>query len=133
MTSTRPYLIRAIFEWIIDNKLTPYLSVNANMENVEVPQQHINKDGTIVLNIMPASVKDLELDDEWISFQARFGGTSHSIYFPVHAVLAIFAKENGEGMAFKPEEIQTNKPKISKTDENPPIEKPKRPNLKLVK
>ena len=99
MTSNKPYLIRAIYDWIIDNNLTPYILVNALHPQVEVPQQYVT-DGRIVLNISPDACRGLHLDNHKIVFSARFGGiTSQVLVYPV-AVLAIYAKENGRGMEF---------------------------------
>ncbi|MCW8964164.1 MAG: ClpXP protease specificity-enhancing factor [Gammaproteobacteria bacterium] len=99
MTTRRPYLIRAFNDWILDNGLTPYLSVNADYDGVEVPRDFV-MDGEIVLNISPASVRNLELGQEYILFDARFSGRGYQIVIPIKAVIAIFARENGEGMAF---------------------------------
>ena len=99
MTSTRPYLIRAFYEWIEDNGLTPHILVNAELPGVEVPKQHVHE-GQIVLNINPVAVRDLLLGNEYIEFNARFGGVARAIRVPIAAVLAIYASENGHGMAF---------------------------------
>lgn len=99
MTSTKPYLIRALNEWILDNKMTPFLLVDATIEGVEVPQQHI-RDGKIILNIAPGAVQEIAFEDEWIYFSARFSGQAFMINVPINAVLAIYAKENGRGMMF---------------------------------
>jgi len=117
MTSNKPYLIRALNEWIIDNQMTPFLLVDANIEGVEVPQQHI-RDGKIILNIAPGAVQEIAIEDEWIYFavqeiaiedewiyfSARFSGQAFMINVPVNAVLAIYAKENGRGMMFAGDE-----------------------------
>ena len=97
-TSTRPYLIRALFEWCVDQGLTPYLLVVVN-ENVRVPKEFI-KNGEIVLNISPEATGGLQLGNEWIEFKARFGGVAREIFVPVEQVVAIYAKENAQGMAF---------------------------------
>lgn len=99
MKTRRPYLIRALYEWIIDNGLTPYIVADASCEGVEVPQQFV-VDGEIVLNINPTAVRNLQLGQEYIMFDARFSGKARSIVVPVHAVYAIYAQENGEGMVF---------------------------------
>ncbi|RKZ86690.1 MAG: ClpXP protease specificity-enhancing factor [Candidatus Parabeggiatoa sp. nov. 3] len=109
MTSMRPYLLRALYEWIVDNGLTPYLLVNADHDQVEVPRQFV-ENGQIILNIAPMAVQGLTLDNEWVSFSARFSGRSFSVFVPVLAVLAIYAKENGKGMFFQPEEEQETSP-----------------------
>jgi stringent starvation protein B len=102
MTSNRPYLIRAMYEWINDNGMTPYLLVDAAFPGVVVPTQAI-KDGRIVLNIAARAVTQLSLGDQEIHFLARFGGVSQSVRVPVAAVQAVYAQESGQGMAL-PEE-----------------------------
>ncbi len=99
MTSNKPYLIRAMFDWIVDNDLTPYLLVNAAFPGVEVPQEHVNG-GRIVLNISPAASRGLHLENDRIVFTARFSGLATQIFVHPAAVLAIYAKENGRGMEF---------------------------------
>ncbi len=99
MTSNRPYLIRAIYDWIVDNELTPYLLVNAGFSGVEVPQEHVN-DGRIVLNISPKACRGLHMENDRILFSARFSGLVTQIFVPPEAVLAVYAKENGRGMEF---------------------------------
>lgn len=103
MTSHRPYLLRALYEWIADNGLTPHLLVDATRPQVLVPT-HAVKDGRIVLNVAERAVAGLEMTNELIAFSARFGGVSHSVSVPVSAVLAIYARENGQGMALPPED-----------------------------
>ena len=98
MTSHRPYLLRALYEWIADNGLTPHLLVDATRPGVQVPKHAIN-DGRIVLNVAQRAVAGLEMTNDLIRFSARFGGVSHSVSVPVGAVLAIYARENGQGMA----------------------------------
>jgi stringent starvation protein B len=102
MTSSRPYLLRAIYEWIIDNGMTPQLVVNAAAAGVEVPRQHVVED-KIILNIHPAAVKDLDLGKQSVSFSARFSGAPFQIFVPVGAVVAVYAKENGKGLVFNEE------------------------------
>jgi stringent starvation protein B len=102
MTSNRPYLIRAMYEWINDNGMTPYLLVDAAFPGVLVPAQAI-KDGRIVLNIAARAVTQLSLGDQEVHFLARFGGVSQSVRVPVAAVQAVYAQESGQGMAL-PEE-----------------------------
>lgn len=103
MSSNRPYLLRAIYDWITDNQLTPYVLVDASVEGVRVPPQVI-KNGQVVLNLAMRAVANLELGNDWISFQARFSGVSQSIRIPVQAVLALYAQENGQGMMFPAED-----------------------------
>ena len=125
MTPSQPYLVRAIYEWIVDNALTPYVLVNAEHDAAHVPRQYV-ENGKIVLNLGPVAVNDLDMANDYITFNARFGGKAMDVSFPVASVLAIYAKENGQGMVFNESE-----------GENPPPEpepdKPGRPSLKLVK
>lgn len=102
MTSHRPYLIRALNEWIIENNCTPYILVNAFESGVQVPQDFV-KDGQIVLNISPGAVQGLLISNEGIEFNGRFRGIPTRVYVPTAAVLGIYAKENGQGMIFEPE------------------------------
>jgi stringent starvation protein B len=109
MSSNRPYLLRAIHEWISDNGLTPYLLVDASVTGVRVPPQAV-KDGRIVLNIASRAVAQLELGKEWVRFMARFSGVSQSVEVPLGAVLAIYAQENGQGMMFPADGAPTSPP-----------------------
>ena len=103
MTSSKPYLIRALYDWIVDNGCTPHLVVEAKDERVRVPTQYV-KDGTIVLNIAPGAVRDLVLGNDYISFNERFGGVAQDVMFPVGAARMIYARENGQGMALPDEQ-----------------------------
>ena len=107
MTPNQPYLLRAFYEWIVDNDLTPHIVVNATLEGVDVPTEHI-KDGQIVLNISPTACGELLIQNDWVSFKARFSGMSRELFVPVPAVLAIFARENGAGTVFMDEETQSD-------------------------
>lgn len=98
MTSHRPYLLRALYEWIADNGMTPHLLVDATQPGVRVPA-HTVKDGKVVLNIAARAVAHLDLGNEAVAFTARFGGVSHAVVVPLSAVLAIYARETGQGMA----------------------------------
>lgn len=104
MSSNRPYLLRAVYEWISDNGLTPYLLVDARQTGVRVPT-HAIKDGQVVLNVAMRAVAELEIGNETVRFSARFNGVSQQVHVPVSAVLAIYAQENGQGMMFPPEAI----------------------------
>lgn len=126
MTSSRPYLLRALYEWIVDNDLTPYILVDAFIEGVDVPEQFI-QDGKIILNVAPHAVEHMELGNTELSFAARFSGAPVSISVPVVAVMAIYAKENGQGMVFNDDDPQQPVPP------DDPSEPPKRPALKVVK
>ena len=124
MISNRPYLIRAINEWLVDSQCTPHLLVNADAEGVDVPGQYI-QDGKIILNIGPQAVEGLRIGNEEVTFLARFSGVSQLISFPVDAVLAIYAKENGRGMMFSEDE----EPEPDDSGPQPTS----RPALKVVK
>ena len=102
MISNRSYIIRAMYDWIVDNNWTPHVQVDANYPGVDVPQAHV-QDGVIVLNLAPSAVVGLSMANDWFSFKARFGGIETRLAFPPEAVLAIFARENGQGMPFPPE------------------------------
>ncbi len=130
MTSSRPYMIRALYEWIVENDCTPYLLVNAMMDNVMVPQDHVNKDGQIVLNVAPRAIQGLELSNEAVSFNARFGGLPTDIYVPCAAVSGIYARENGQGMMFEHE--PGSDPEPSAPDDSGKASS-KRPSLRVVK
>ena len=135
MTSSRPYLTRALYEWILDNGCTPYVVVNANRDDVQVPRAHV-KDGQIVLNIAPTAVVGLKIDNDALEFSARFGGVAMQIYAPMGAVLGIYARENGQGMIFEPEDTPPT-PSPATPDQNrsgaTDNKKPGRPGLKIVK
>ncbi|NVC92506.1 ClpXP protease specificity-enhancing factor [Vibrio natriegens] len=107
MTARRPYMLRAFYDWLVDNDLTPHLVVDATMPGVRVPVEFI-QDGQIILNIAPRAVGNLELGNDAITFHARFSGRPHSVIVPVYAVQAIYARENGAGTMFEPEEVYTN-------------------------
>jgi stringent starvation protein B len=128
--SRRPYLIRAIYQWTLDCGFTPYLVVAADQPGVQVPKAFV-KDGRIALDIGPMAVRDLNLDYDPLFFSARFGGAAQEIVVPSGAVLAIYARENGEGLMFgEPEATPESQPP------EPPPEAPKpggRPKLRVIK
>jgi stringent starvation protein B len=130
MTSSRPYLIRALYEWIVDNGLTPHLLVNAEFPDVEVPRQYVHQ-GRIVLNINDSAVQGLELGNEAIKFNARFGGVPCSVRIPSAAVMAIYARENGQGMIFGEGQGGDEPPPPSPQPDKPQSDK--KPTLKIVK
>lgn len=99
-TSTRPYLIRALYEWCTDNGFTPYIAVRVD-DSVQVPREYV-KDGEIVLNVSYDATSALQMGNDFIEFKARFGGKPRDIMVPVGRVIAIYARENGQGMAFPP-------------------------------
>lgn len=129
MTSSRPYIMRALYEWIVENDCTPYLLVDAGIKDVMVPQQYV-KDGQIVLNISPGAVMDLNISNEAVVFNGRFGGVATDIFVPVGAIRSIYARENGQGMVFDAEEVPDDTP-----DDDPPtpVKPEKRPSLKIVR
>ncbi len=102
MTARRPYLLRAFYDWLLDNDLTPHLVVDINLPGVMVPLEYA-RDGQIVLNIAPRAVGNLELTNEEVHFNARFGGVPRQVVVPMVAVMAIYARENGAGTMFEPE------------------------------
>jgi stringent starvation protein B len=102
MSSYRPYLVRALYQWILDNEMTPHLLVDAARPGVRVPPSAV-QNGRVVLNIAPRAVSALDLDNDVIAFSARFGGVSQRVEVPVPAVLAIYARESGHGMALPDE------------------------------
>jgi stringent starvation protein B len=129
LTPTKPYLIRAFYEWIVDNDLTPHILVNAETEGVAVPSEFIS-DGQIILNISPGAIKMMDMANDWIYFNARFGGVSQDIHVPVHAVKAIYAQENGKGMVFAEEDIPPPPVPEDKSDKG---KSTKKPSLRIVK
>ncbi len=143
MSPSRPYLLRAFYDWLLDNDLTPHLVVNAELPGVKVPTQFV-EDGQIVLNVAPHAVGNLQLGNDAVTFNARFGGQPHALYIPLAAVAAIYARENGAGTVFQPEagyddeevegivEVDAEAPADDEPTETPP--RPKgRPSLKVIK
>ncbi|MBI2802568.1 MAG: ClpXP protease specificity-enhancing factor [Gammaproteobacteria bacterium] len=131
MTSTKPYLIRALYEWIVDNSFTPHLLVDARDERCVVPRQFV-KDGAIVLNIAQSATNSLMMGQDTVSFGARFSGVAYSITVPVAAVRAIYARENGRGLAFEDEP----EPADTESTSPPAADKPptkRAPTLTIVK
>ncbi|WP_118805400.1 ClpXP protease specificity-enhancing factor [Haemophilus haemolyticus] len=100
----RPYLLRAYYDWLVDNSFTPYLVVDATYLGVNVPVEYV-KDGQIVLNLSANATGNLQLTNDFIQFNARFKGVSRELYIPMGAALAIYARENGDGVMFEPEEV----------------------------
>ena len=135
MTSNQPYMLRAFYEWIVDNNLTPYIVVDANVPGTQVPVEHV-RDGQIVLNVSPSACGKMQMNNEDVSFEARFGGVARVLNVPTRAVLAIYAKENGAGTVFSIDEEpeteapQDGQPAEVKSNEKPPKGKP---TLKVVK
>lgn len=160
LSPRRPYLLRAFYDWLLDNQLTPHLVVDVSLPGVMVPMEFA-RDGQIVLNIAQRAVGGLELADDSVRFNARFGGVPRQVYVPMAAVLAIYARENGAGTVFKPEpayeldnltdvqgetltpgvvmSVVDNKQQDNVTETNPPDDPPPpaprggRPSLRVVK
>lgn len=143
MTSSRPYLVRALYEWIVDNGFTPYMLVDTSLDVVEVPRAFV-ENGRIILNISPEATHSLVLGNEAVTFNARFSGTAMDVHVPVVSVLAIYARENGQGMMFGEQDDNPTDPgagpgsgpSVAKSDSDKRPKAPpetKRPNLKIVK
>ncbi|WP_312933096.1 ClpXP protease specificity-enhancing factor [Pseudomonas sp.] len=145
MNSSRPYLVRALYEWIVDNDCTPHMLVNAEYPAVQVPEGFAS-DGQIVLNVSPSAVRNLHMDNQAVSFDGRFGGVPHSLHVPTGAILGIYARENGQGMVFElePSMEEGDDPLLddegfgSDDDDSPggggqPPRPTGRPSLKVVK
>lgn len=137
MNSSRPYLVRALYEWIVDNDCTPHMLVNSDYPKVQVPAGFAS-DGQIVLNVSPTAVRQLHMDNEAVSFEGRFGGVPHTLYVPIAAILGVYARENGQGMVFDLEEPLEADDEVEPGDDSPPpgSEPPRptgRPILKVVK
>jgi len=136
MGSNRPYLLRALNEWINDNSMTPYLLVDAAHDDVQVPAASV-KEGRVVLNIAPRAVAKLLIDNQGVSFNARFGGVSQSVYVPVGAVLAIYAQETGQGMMLPDDgvDVEGDDDGSPEPPQGPDTggEPPKRSHLRVVK
>ncbi|MGY8789018.1 MAG: ClpXP protease specificity-enhancing factor [Pseudomonadales bacterium] len=134
MTSHRPFMIRALNEWILENNCTPYILVNAYANDVQVPQNYV-KDGQIILNVSPGAVQGLTITNDGVEFDGRFGGIPSRVSVPTHAVLGIYAKENGQGMIFDTDDPIPEPPGPGKQEKKEPEEKSKsgRPDLRIVK
>jgi len=149
-TSNKPYLLRAIYEWVLDNDATPHVLISTIDSRVDVPQQFV-EDGKIILNISPSAANNMLIDNDGISFSARFGGKPFTIYAPMGSVLALYASETGEGMSFEEEVFDGDNTPPDGPDDKPPSPKSvpdssrdtlksasnkspkKRPTLKVVK
>ena len=127
MTSSKPYLIRALYEWILDNDATPYVLVDAQHEGLLIPPG-IASEGKVVLNLAPQAIQNLEITNDEVTFSARFGGVSHDVYCPMASLLAIYARESGEGMMFPVEEGEQQTAAAE-----PEKDKPSGPTLKVIK
>jgi stringent starvation protein B len=132
MTSNRPYLLRALHEWILDNAMTPHLLVDTTVAGTIVPKEYI-EDNKIILNINPEAVRDLLLGNDGITFSARFGGKFCRLSVPVNAVIAIYARENGKGLVFGPEDDEEAGQRDDDQTDNGAGDKPAKPHLKVIK
>ncbi|WP_405035606.1 ClpXP protease specificity-enhancing factor [Pseudidiomarina sp. CB1] len=149
MTARRPYMLRAVYEWLVDNQLTPHLVVDAEQPGCQIPFEFV-KDGQIVLNIAPSAVGNLQLANDRVEFNARFSGKPHRVYVPMVAVVALYARENGAGTIFEEEpqlqdeadEVESTAPQQGPSavidgaqddDKSSKPSKSKRPNLKVIK
>ncbi len=131
MTPRRPYLLRAMYAWMVDNELTPYLLVDAEVAGVDVPRAYV-EDGKIVLNLAPAATDRLDMSGDAVEFMARFGGQSQRIQVPGTAILAIYASETGQGMMFGPDDGGDDTPPPAGPDDGGQSGE-KRPALRVVK
>jgi stringent starvation protein B len=129
LTSRRPYLLRAMHEWMTDNGQTPHLVVDAGIEGVSVPRQYV-RDGKIVLNVSYSATAGLLIKNDLVTFSARFGGTPFEVRLPIAAVLGVYARETGQGMIFSDEDAG---PPAPPSPPKPGGDEPKRPQLKVVK
>lgn len=141
MTSNRPYLIRAFYDWIVDNQCTPYMVVDAYFPGVEVPQEHVN-DGQIVLNVAPRAVAAFVMNNDQVAFSTRFGGVPSNIRLPIQSITGIYARENGQGMVFQPEKDTDPDPQgpgpskpmaVKEGKAVKPSDKTVKPSLRVVK
>ena len=131
MTSSRPYLVRAMYQWVADNGMTPHLLVDVSVDGVQVPAEHV-QNGKIILNIAPMAVTGLVLGDTEVTFNARFSGKAMDLFVPIDAILAVYAKENGQGMMFSEDDGAISSSEDG-NDPDPDPDKPKRPSLRVVK
>jgi len=132
MLSNRPYLIRAMFGWIVDNHWTPHVQLDVNYPGITVPREYA-QEGVLVLNIHPEAIRDRQFHNDWFAFKARFQGAEREIGFPPEAVLAIFARENGQGMPFPPEPYPDAASNLQNRDSETDTSAKKKPHLSIVK
>ena len=128
MTPSKPYLIRALHQWLLDNQMTPYILADTSSDDVQVPRGVAN-DGKVVLNLAPSAIQNLEMTNDFLSFSARFNGVAQDVYCPMSSVLAIYARENGEGMMFSAESGDSE----AESGDSGKAKKPSKPGLKVVK
>ena len=131
MTPSKPYLIRGLYQWLLDNQATPYILVDSSGEDVKVPRG-IATDAKVVLNLSPSAVQNLEMTNDYVSFSARFNGVAQNIYCPIASILAIYARENGEGMMF-PANSEAKENPVAEAEASDKSKKSSKPGLKIVK
>ena len=131
MRSSKPYLIRALYEWLLDDEVTPYILIDTNCERVKVPKG-LATESKLVLNLAPSAIDKLDMANEYLSFSARFGGVAQDVYCPIESILAIYARENGEGMMFTPDSEQSSEADGTEGGTGK-LKKSTRPSLKVVK
>ena len=132
MTPSKPYLIRGLYQWLLDNQVTPYILADTSSDEVMIPRG-IATDGKVVLNLSPSAIQNLEMTNDYISFSARFNGVAQDIYCPMESILAIYARENGEGMMFNSERDQSQETDDPGADATARSKKPNPSGLKIVK
>jgi len=136
MISSQPYLVRAIYDWILDSGFTPYMMVDTSLSGVTVPEAYI-RDQKIILNVNPSAIDGLEITAEQVAFSARFSSQSFDIFIPIHAVKAVYAKESESGMMFNEEGLgvmfKQNLDGTPPPEDEPPKIKSKKPALRVVK
>ena len=131
MTTSKPYLIRGLYQWLLDNQVTPYILADTSSDDVLVPRGVAN-DGKVVLNLAPSAIQDLQMTNDYLSFSARFNGVAQDVYCPMPSILAIYARENVEGMMFSAEPEGSQSPDTEALENGQP-KKPSKPGLKVVK
>lgn len=131
MSTNRPYLLRALHQWIVDNGMTPHILVNAEVDNIQVPVSAI-RNGKVVLNVDPAAVQNLEIGNDYLTCSARFNGSAQSLFVPIFAILAVYARENGQGMMFADEVGKSDHDEQSQTSKSTSSNKD-RSHLQVIK
>lgn len=131
MTPSKPYLIRGLYQWLLDNQATPHILVDASGEDVMVPSGVANN-GKVVLNLSPSAIQNFEMTNDYLSFSARFNGVAQDIYCPIASILAIYAQENGEGMMFSADLEEKHDP-VREVEDSAESGKSNKGGLKIVK
>ena len=131
MTPSKPYPIRGLYQWLLDNQVTPHILVDASGEDVMVPPGVANN-GKVVLNLSPSAIQNFEMTNDYLSFSARFNGVAQDIYCPIASILAIYAQENGEGMMFSADS-EEKQGQVGEVEDSAESGKPNKAGLKIVK